>query len=745
MQIKNKLRLTLKKLLNSFNTRLGLVCWSTFFIWVKTMIAYFSVFKGLNSSNLADYLLVIVNPIGFTAIFFSLILFIKRKQLFYLGMLLMNLIGNLLVYGNILYYREFSDFLTLNTLTGGAGMVGKGFDLGSIAISWVDIVFWIDIIVILVLFLTKKIKMDERRPTNIFAFKVFSASVMIFGLNFWMADLTEHRLVSRQAQYDATYVVRYLGLGPWLATNSWYTHVSNETRAMASKTDFTKVQKYIQEDRYLAPNAKMFGIAKNRNVIVIHLESLQQDVINMKVNGEEVTPFLNSLYNNNPSVYSFSNFFNQVGQGKTSDAETMLETSTFGLSSGSLFSSLGSTQTFQAMPAILQQKEGYSSAVFHGNVGSFYSRNNVYRNMGYQNFFDQSFYDLTPTNSTAWGVKDKYFFNDSIPYLEQLQQPFYAKYLTVTNHTPYTGLEDYEMNPKLLEGGSGNSVVDNYFVTANYLDSSVKDFFDYLKKSGLYEKSVIVLYGDHYGISGSDTKYYAPFIGKSADNWTEYDNTMMQRTPFMIDIPGQTSGHISDEFIGEIDVMPTLEHLLGISTKDYIQFGQDVFAPKREQFVALRNRGFVTPTITKSSATSSVYHDTKTGEVLKLTESQQKYVDSIQEKVNKMLDMSDTFNTEDLLRFYTPPGFKPVQPGNYSYNVTSTRNRLKEEQDVLKARSTSLLSENQGVSTVDLFNDPVLAAKKAQEEAEAAAKAKDKEKEDAKKAPSTSKKDEKGK
>ena len=110
---------------------------------------------------------------------------------------------------------------------------------------------------------------------------------------------------------------------------------------------------------------------------------------------------------------------------------------------------------------------------------------------------------------------------------------------------------------------------------------------------------------------------------------------MMQRTPFMIDIPGQTSGHISDEFIGEIDVMPTLEHLLGISTKDYIQFGQDVFAPKREQFVALRNRGFVTPTITKSSATSSVYHDTKTGEVLKLTESQQKYVDSIQEKLIK--------------------------------------------------------------------------------------------------------------
>lgn len=115
----------------------------------------------------------------------------------------------------------------------------------------------------------------------------------------------------------------------------------------------------------------MFGIAKNRNVIVIHLESLQQDVINMKVNGEEVTPFLNSLYNNNPSVYSFSNFFNQVGQGKTSDAETMLETSTFGLSSGSLFSSLGSTQTFQAMPAILQQKKAIQVRFSMGMLAHF--------------------------------------------------------------------------------------------------------------------------------------------------------------------------------------------------------------------------------------------------------------------------------------------------------------------------------------------------------------------------------------
>lgn len=105
-----------------------------------------------------------------------------------------------------------------------------------------------------------------------------------------------------------------------------------------------------------------------------------------KINGKEVTPFLNKLFHSK-STYSFDNFFHQVGQGKTSDAENMLETSTFGLPQGSLFTQFGSDNTFQAAPAILNQQGNYTSAVFHGNVASFWNRNNVYKNMGYQYFF----------------------------------------------------------------------------------------------------------------------------------------------------------------------------------------------------------------------------------------------------------------------------------------------------------------------------------------------------------------------
>nr|MCG4641982.1 glycerol phosphate lipoteichoic acid synthase [Bifidobacterium bifidum] len=85
---------------------------------------------------------------------------------------------------------------------------------------------------------------------------------------------------------------------------------------------------------YASPNIEYYGQAKGKNIIIIHLESFQQFMIDYKWKGEEVTPNLNKLYHASDTI-SFDNFFNQVGQGKTADAELMLENSLYGLPEGS--------------------------------------------------------------------------------------------------------------------------------------------------------------------------------------------------------------------------------------------------------------------------------------------------------------------------------------------------------------------------------------------------------------------------
>lgn len=684
----------MKRLSKLVNTRIGFFALLVFLFWIKTLIAYFTDFK-LGAQGLVQYLIVLINPLGATLLLFGLAFYFKRSRFFYPVLMGIDIANTLLLYLNVIYYREFTDFMTIATMTG-YSKVNQGLSGSSLALTNLhDVFYWLDIVVILLLMLFRKIKFDPRAFSHRLAFAFTSVSLVVCGLNLMVAEMDRPQLLGRT--FDRVYIVKYLGLDAFTGYDLVKSEHVSQMRKSATKSQLKTVEKFTKE-HYAAPNKKLFGIAKGRNVIVIHLESFQQFLIDKKINGQEVTPFLNSLYHGQ-DTYAFSNFFNQVGQGKTSDAENMLETSTYGLSQGSLFATLGNDNTFQAAPAILKQRAGYTSAVFHGNVASFWNRNNVYKNLGYQYFFDASYFDTSGDKATGYGLKDKLLFADSIKYLQHLQQPFYVKYLTVTNHFPFD-LDDEDKDSNFTTTNTGSSTVDNYFVTAHYLDQSLQEFFSYLDKTGLAKKSIIMIYGDHYGISNSENKNLASVLGKNADDWTDFDNVQMQRVPLMFVIPG-SGGHggIYSTYGGEIDVLPTLLHLLGISTKRYIQFGTDLFSSQHDQVVALRNQDFVTPKYT--SISGKIYLNS-TGKLAKLTKQEKKQLRADQKKVSEELALSDSLNEKNLLRFYHPKGFKTVNPKDYNY-----ANGLKKEKKIEKSKgiqSTSIFSKNNDKTTTDSYS-----------------------------------------
>lgn len=684
----------MKRLSKLVNTRIGFFALLVFLFWIKTLIAYFTDFK-LGAQGLVQYLIVLINPLGTTLLLFGLAFYFKRSRFFYPVLMGIDIANTLLLYLNVIYYREFTDFMTIATMTG-YSKVNQGLSGSSLALTnFHDVFYWLDIVIILLLMLFRKIKFDPRAFSHRLAFAFTSVSLVVCGLNLMVAEMDRPQLLGRT--FDRVYIVKYLGLDAFTGYDLVKSEHVSQMRKSATKSQLKTVEKFTKE-HYAAPNKKLFGIAKGRNVIVIHLESFQQFLIDKKINGQEVTPFLNSLYHGQ-DTYAFSNFFNQVGQGKTSDAENMLETSTYGLSQGSLFATLGNDNTFQAAPAILKQRAGYTSAVFHGNVASFWNRNNVYKNLGYQYFFDASYFDTSGDKATGYGLKDKLLFADSIKYLQHLQQPFYVKYLTVTNHFPFD-LDDEDKDSNFTTTNTGSSTVDNYFVTAHYLDQSLQEFFSYLDKTGLAKKSIIMIYGDHYGISNSENKNLASVLGKNADDWTDFDNVQMQRVPLMFVIPG-SGGHggIYSTYGGEIDVLPTLLHLLGISTKRYIQFGTDLFSSQHDQVVALRNQDFVTPKYT--SISGKIYLNS-TGKLAKLTKQEKKQLRADQKKVSEELALSDSLNEKNLLRFYHPKGFKTVNPKDYNY-----ANGLKKEKKIEKSKgiqSTSIFSKNNDKTTTDSYS-----------------------------------------
>lgn len=678
----------LNNILKRSSTRIGFIGLLTACFWLKTMLAYIVDFR-LGISNPFQFLIVLINPLATTVLLLGIALYFKKARYFYPIAIIIDIANTVLLYLNVIYFREFTDFMTVSTMTG-YSKVNQGLSGSSLALTNIhDVLYWLDLVIIISLLLARQIKIDKHPLNKRVGLAVTSASILFFVFNLTLSEMDRPQLLTRT--FDRTYIVKYLGIDAFTVYDGLKSQHNNDLRATATKSELAKVKQFT-DNHYAKPNSKYYGIAKGKNVIVLHLESFQQFLIGQKINGQEVTPFLNKLYKSQSS-YSFKNFFHQVGQGKTSDAENMMETSTYGLPQGSLFAQLGSDNTFQAAPAILNQRAGYSSAVFHGNIASFWNRNNVYKNLGYQYFFDASYYDTTGDRSLGYGLKDKLLFRDSVPYFENLQQPFYAKYITVTNHFPYD-LDKEDTNFKTTN--TGDSAVDNYFLTAHYLDQSIREFYSYLKKTGMLKNSVIVLYGDHYGISNSENKSLAKALGKDPDKWNDFDNASMQRVPYIINIPGQTNGRIFDEYAGEIDALPTLMHLLGISSKRYIQFGTDVFSKQHDQLVAFRNQDWVSPKYTSIDGT--VYDSASGKEIVNPSKAQKKLFEANDAKVDNELNLSDSLNEKNLLRFYHPKGFKNINPSDFNYaNGLSKERKIEKE---LGNKSTSLFSENGNKSTL---------------------------------------------
>lgn len=682
---------------NFINTRLGLFSLIALLIWIKNIFAY-TVDFNLRIENANEYFILFINPIATTFFLLAIALYVRRTKASYITMMILFTVMSLLLFSNVIYYREFTDFITINTMLG-AGKVASG--LGESALRLFrpyDILYLLDVIVIGILLLTKKIKMDERPVRARVAISVSLLSVVFFLFNLFMAETARPQLLTRQFSRD--YIVKFLGLNAFTVYDGITTYQTNQVSAEASSNDLVEVENYVKE-HYAKPNEDTFGIAKGKNVIYIHLESFQQFLIDYKLKdatgvNHEVTPFINSLYHNN-STFSFDNFFHQVGQGKTSDAETLLENSLFGSAQGSLFTQLGGKNTFEAAPNILDQKAGYTSAVFHGNAGNFWNRNETYKKLGYDYFFDSSYYDVTEENSFQYGLHDKPFFNQSVKYLERLQQPFYSKFIAVSNHYPYSNFTNNEAGFPLAT--TSDETINGYFATANYLDKAVEEFFNYLKSSGLYENSVIVLYGDHYGVSTSRNKNLAELLGSSKSLWDDFDDSALQRVPYMIHIPGQTKGGINHTYGGQVDALPTLLHLLGIDTKNYIQLGQDLFSKENEQLVAFRNGNYVSP---KYTMLGSEIYNTNTGElILDPSVEIKNEAEELKRKAALQLQISDRTTTGDLLRFHTASDLKVITPEEFNY-----KNQLKQLEDIEKElgdKSTSIYSKNTDKTTTDQY------------------------------------------
>lgn len=614
--------------------------------WIKTVIVYHTSFE-MDIENAMQELILIINPLSFLLFAYGISLFFKTAKVRHRYLITISVLLAIVLFANVAFYRFYNDFITLAVLFQTSNFGDLGTSVTEI-INWYDIFYFTDVVVLIlaIKFLPKlqeaaPIRKDIRRA-------YFVLAVAMVFLNLGLAETERPQLLTRA--FDRELLVKNIGTYNYHLYDIYVQSKSSAQRALADGSELVEVDNYVQANQS-AINEEMFGKYKGRNVIFVQLESLQNFVINNKMNGEVITPFLNSLTQDKDTYY-FSDFYHQTGLGKTSDSEFIVENSLFGLGSGAVFFTHGGN-TYNSMSERLNEN-GYFTSVMHSNNASFWNRDVIYQSLDIQKFYDVDSYDVTDENSVNWGLKDIPFFEQSVDMMSEMEQPFATRMITLTNHYPFTLMEEDIMIP---EYNSNSGTLNRYFQTVRYLDESIKVFFEELKESGLYDNSIIVMYGDHYGISENHNKAMAQYLGK--EEITAYDSALLQSVPLYIHIPGSNDGQVIDETSGQIDIRPTILHLLGIDTSKDMQLGDDMFSKEHEDFVIFRDGRFVTDQLVYAG---EVCYDRDTGEEVEI-EACQPYID----RATIELEYSDQIINGDLLRFYDE------DTGNLKQNVVEEK------------------------------------------------------------------------
>ena len=307
------------------------------------------------------------------------------------------------------------------------------------------------------------------------------------------------------------------------------------------------------------------GVARGMNLLLVQVESLNDFVIGAEYEGEELTPNLNALIAED-SFY-FDRFYSTTGVGNTCDAEFATLNSLYANDQRECYR-MYVDNTYDGLPWMLR-REGYSTMAFHGYVKTFWNREEAYKNQGIEHFYSQD--ELEMTEISGFGLTDKEMFRQAVDILKTKEEPFFGFMITLTNHIPYDmpqSLADLE----LAEDDRG-TMFGRYLQTVHYTDEAFGVLIDRLKEAGLYDNTMIVIYGDHQGLNKETTEIresMTAYLGK------EYDFDEMLKVPLIIHVPGLGDHKVVTTVGGQVDTAPTIANLMGLEFRQPYQFGHDL-------------------------------------------------------------------------------------------------------------------------------------------------------------------------
>jgi len=576
---------------------------------------------------------------------------------------------------NHIYYTFYMSFVSISLL-GTLSMLGEVSDSVTNKLEIIYFIYLLAPIVLIIVnsFLSKRkyhfIIGRYEKGKKMFVRTSLISLMIVLAVMLTLTSQEGSRLVK---QWNRDFIVQRFGLYFYTA-NDFIQSIQPSISPMFGYDSSAKVFRdfYSNKDKTGDTN-EYTDIFKGKNVIFIHGESIQNYLIDLEVNGIEITPNLNKIAKE--GLY-FSSFYPQISIGTSSDTEFTLSTGLLPSSSGTVFVNYANRnyETIQKQFKSL----GYYTFSMHANAASYWNRETMYKSLGYDKFYARDSFDVPEDKDDedfiGLGLSDKSFFKQIMPILMELKNSnntFMGTVITLSNHSPFADVTKYgNLDFSItFEKGTGeydangleiketvtvpyleNTEMGNYLKSAHYADEALGEFFEALKTSGLLENTVIVFYGDHESKLGKKNLSllynYDPLTEqiKSEDDPTfvSFDNykyDLIKNTPLIIWTGDDSLKREVTDVMGMWDVMPTIANMFGFDYK--YALGNDIFSDS-EKIVVFPNGDVLT---------NKVFYNNLRDEYLPLTEEpiDTLYIDKIKAYAEERLEVSKAIIVHDLI------------------------------------------------------------------------------------------------
>lgn len=316
--------------------------------------------------------------------------------------------------------------------------------------------------------------------------------------------------------------------------------ISAEQRHQAQEFVDKEVPKYTDNPYCTTPS---------RNVVLLMVESLNAWVVDLKIDGREVCPVLNSLVNDSASI-SCTQMMAQVKNGRSSDGMFIYNTGILPLATQSVAMDYGENEYPSLAKALKTANPHYKSIEITVDRTGMWNVENTARSYGFDELCLQDSYREAYKKSGE--SIDKALLEFSNRKLVAQRQPFYAMIFTGTTHVPYNKLED--VKPTWISQSKEYTVnVRNYLEKVAFFDRQLGAFLQRLKDDNLYDNTVIIVASDHSDFIDDDPNGRAALSKRGIECVCVILNS---------GLPGQRL----DGPVGQIDIYPTILDIMGANS-----------------------------------------------------------------------------------------------------------------------------------------------------------------------------------